>query len=118
MYPNGILLVRKRCESTVSPIVFQWHRGGISRFEENTHVYNNYIQDGEIVVESLRCDRDAMWYEDILENHEKYWILDGTYKPLSVPLMRGVQGASKLDWVTVWFLGWNLNETMSPGAAF
>lgn len=60
-----------------------------------------------------------MWYEDILENTwgEKYWILDRTYKPVSTPYGRGVQGSLKVDWVTLWFLIWNLNSTWSPGAA-
>jgi len=83
-------------------------------------VVNSKIHDGEVAVLSSRCNRVAMWYEDILENTwcEKYWILDRTYKPNSVPLGRGVQGALKLDWVTLWFLGWYLNIMVSPSAAF
>lgn len=42
---------------------------------------------------------------------------DKTYKPVSNPPNTGVQGAAKLDWVTVWFLGLKVNETMSPTAA-
>jgi hypothetical protein len=43
--------------------------------------------------------------------------LVGTHKPESIPLYLGVQGASKLVWVAVWFLARNSNKIVSPGAA-
>ena len=55
-----------------------------------------------------------MRYEDMSENMRwDIWILNRTYKPVSVPPGRGVHGSSKLDWVTVWFLSWNVNKMVS-----
>jgi len=69
----------------------------------NAYIINNEIHDWE---------QRRSWYnrvitmgcEDTSENMacENIW-RDGTHKPVSIPPTRGVHGASKLDWVTVWF---------------
>jgi hypothetical protein len=61
------------------------HVGGNLYLKENTYVFNNKFTGGEVGVVSPQGDRDAMWYGYISENHERYWIIDGTYKPVSVP---------------------------------
>ena len=47
----------------------------------------------------------------------KRFKIERTHKPLSNPLVKGVHGATKLDWVTEWFLEVKLNKTMSPAKA-
>jgi len=44
------------------------------------------------------------------------WVaLAGTgWKLESMPLAMGWQGAANVDCVTVWFLGWKMNSTVSP----
>ena len=85
-------------------------------FEQNAYVFNRETDSRKVVVISTQFNRHAMWYEDIRKDARYIWI-DKTHKPESNPPLRGVHGASKLDWVTVWFLGWNLNQMVSPGAA-
>jgi hypothetical protein len=79
-----------------------------SIFKGNTYVSNNDFPSGEVVVISTQCNRNAMRYEDISENTRcgiQYIWIDKTHKPVSIPPSREVHGASKLDCVTVWFLG-------------
>lgn len=42
------------------------------------------------------------------------WSNENTYNPESKPPAFGWQGSEKVDWVTVWFLGWNSNKIVSP----
>src|SRR6266702_4003114 len=41
-----------------------------------------------------------------------------THKPESKPPEMGAQGLANVDWVTLWFLGLNVNWTVSPTDAF
>jgi hypothetical protein len=59
--PDRLCLIRKRSKRTVSSIMGKL-------FQVNAYIFNNEFPSGKVVVSSIRCNRDTMWYENISES--------------------------------------------------
>jgi hypothetical protein len=86
------------------------------RLKRGAYVVYNELSRGEVGTSSSVCNRVATGDPSMNRHAIGEWYKT-TYKPVSKPPERGVHGWAKLDWVTEWFLGLNINSTASPTAA-
>ena len=104
MYPNGARLKRKV------------RNGNVGYLKEKAYAVDSKLSRGEAAATGTKCDRDATRGVAFRKKNTRCEKLV-THKPVSNPPGKGVHGWAKLDWVTLWFLGWKVNSTMSPTAA-
>jgi hypothetical protein len=88
----------------------------VGYLKETAYAVDSQFSRGEAAAASTKCNRDAM-RGDAFRKKNTWCERIVTHKPVSNPPGKGVHGSAKLDWVTLWFLGWKVNSTMSPTSA-